>query len=269
MAEFFELFKTPWEFHRLGQKYDVVAVSARDVPQIDTKLLILYGPEEKSSDQGDGFTAASLRRGGYLRYEGNSVPVYGDLLVFEHKTERDACVTSIAGTCGLRRRVAERTVLRLGYDLFQEVRVLLSRGQPVENAHIPTLDLHIRMLRNWVLDAGIALMEIPPVPSGKNFVVCLTHDIDFVGIRKHKFDHTMWGFLYRSTVGTIGRLLRGRISLGYLLRSWKAAVSLPFVYMGWARDFWEPFDWYLSVEANLPATYFLIPFKGRAGERVP
>ena len=42
---------------------------------------------------------------------------------------------------------------------------------------------------------------------------------------------------------------------------------LPFVLLGWAKDFWEPFEWYLKVEADLPATYFLIPFKGRPGER--
>jgi hypothetical protein len=36
----------------------------------------------------------------------------------------------------------------------------------------------------------------------------------------------------------------------------------------WTRDFWDPFDWYLRVEKNLPATYFLIPFKRRAGEGV-
>jgi hypothetical protein len=41
------------------------------------------------------------------------------------------------------------------------------------------------------------------------------------------------------------------------------------VYLGWARDFWEPFGWYLKAEDGLPATYFLIPFKRRAGEGVP
>ena len=45
-------------------------------------------------------------------------------------------------------------------------------------------------------------------------------------------------------------------------------MSLPFVYLGWAKDFWDPFEWYLQVERNLPATYYLIPFKGRPGDRV-
>ena len=43
---------------------------------------------------------------------------------------------------------------------------------------------------------------------------------------------------------------------------------LPFVYLGWARDFWWPFDWYLDVEKGLGATYYIIPFKRRAGENV-
>jgi len=78
----------------------------------------------------------------------------------------------------------------------------------------------------------------------------------------------MWGFLYRSTVGAVRSLLRGRISVNRLLEMWRAAAALPFVYLGWAKDFWSPFAFYLQVERNLPATYFLIPFKRRSGEHV-
>jgi hypothetical protein len=124
------------------------------------------------------------------------------------------------------------------------------------------------MLRNWILKERIPLLEIPPAPGGHSFAVCLTHDIDFVGIRNHKFDHTMWGFLYRSTVGAIRNLFRRRISISRLFEIWRAAASLPFVYLGWARDFWSPFEWYLRVEKGLPATYFLIPFKRQTGEHV-
>jgi hypothetical protein len=98
--------------------------------------------------------------------------------------------------------------------------------------------------------------------------VCLTHDIDFVSMRHHVFDHSMWGFLYRSSVGSVRDLLRSRVSFGRALKIWRAAASLPFVYLGWVKDFWEPFSWYLRVEKGLPATYFLIPFKGLAGEKV-
>jgi hypothetical protein len=64
-------------------------------------------------------------------------------------------------------------------------------------------------------------------------------------------------------------LLRGKITVSRLLKTWAAALSLPLVYLGWARDFWEPFKWYLKEEKGLPATYFLIPFKRRAGSNVP
>jgi hypothetical protein len=79
----------------------------------------------------------------------------------------------------------------------------------------------------------------------------------------------MWGFLFRATVGTLRRVLRGRLAVSKMLKNWVAVASLPFVYMGWAKDFWEPFEWYLEVERGLPATYFLIPFKRRAGDKVP
>ena len=99
-------------------------------------------------------------------------------------------------------------------------------------------------------------------------MVCLTHDIDFVGIRRHVFDHTMWGFLYRATFGALYNYLRGRRTLAHLAQSWFSVVSLPIIYAGWARDFWEPFEWYLQVEDGLPVTYFLIPFKRRPGDKV-
>ena len=79
----------------------------------------------------------------------------------------------------------------------------------------------------------------------------------------------MWGFAYRATVGAVRNFARGRLSGARLLQSWLAAASLPLVFAGWVRDFWEPFEWYLGVEKGLPATYFLIPFKRRAGQKVP
>jgi hypothetical protein len=47
-----------------------------------------------------------------------------------------------------------------------------------------------------------------------------------------------------------------------------AVASLPLVYLGLIKDFWEPFEWYLKVEKGLAPTYFFIPFKNRAGEKV-
>jgi len=268
VEEFFQLFKTPWEFHRQGRIYDVVVATTDEIPNVDARLLLIFGSGTKSSDARYGIAVRSRRERGSVNYRGMPVPIYRELVTFEERSASTPCLTADSEIVGLRVRSADSTVIRLGYDLFQEVHFLLSAGQPSENAHIPTLDLHIMLLRDWILNAGIVIVEIPPAPAGHSFLVCLTHDIDFAGIRNHKFDHAMWGFLYRSTVGAIRDFLRGRISMGRLLEIWRAAASLPFVYLGWVKDFWDPFDWYLRLERNLPATYFLIPFKMRPGENV-
>lgn len=269
VEEFFELFKTPWELYRPGCVYDVVIATADEIPEVNTKLLLLYGPAIKRIDVSLGISARGRHKHTILNEGDTALPIYDELLTFADGDKGIPSITANSETAGLKFASTDSVVMRLGYDLFNEVQFLLSVGQPVEYAHIPTLDIHIRMLRNWILNEKIPLLEIPPVPAGYAFVVCLTHDIDFVGIRNHKFDHTMWGFLYRATAGAFRNLLRGRISMGQLLKSWQAVASLPFVYAGWAKDFWEPFEWYLEVEKGLPTTYFLIPFKGCAGERVP
>ncbi len=234
VEEFFELFKTPWEIHRPGRHYAVVIVTVDEMPEVDADLPLHFRKG----------TARSVE------YRGTRLPIYCN--------------------DGPQKRPAGRgDAIEIGYDLFEEVRHLLTIGQPAEHARVPTLDLHIAMLRDRILAAGVPLLEIPPAPDGRDFIVCLTHDIDFIGIRQHLFDHTMWGFLYRSIVGALRRVLAGRMPITRLLTAWRAAASLPFVFLGWARDFWEPFSWYLNVEHQLPATYFLIPFKRRVGERVP
>lgn len=269
VEEFFELFKTPWELYRPGRIYNVVIATADEIPEVNAKLLLVYGPATKCIDASLGITARGRHKHAILNEGDAALPIYGELLTFADGSKGISSITANSETAGLKVSSTDSVVMRLGYDLFNEVQFLLSVGQPVEYAHIPTLDIHIRMLRNWILKEGIPLLEIPPAPAGYSFVVCLTHDIDFVGIRNHKFDHTMWGFVYRATVGAFRNLLRGRLSMGQLFKNWRAVASLPFVYAGWAKDFWEPFEWYLEVEKGLPTTYFLIPFKGCAGEGVP
>src|SRR2546426_653684 len=182
VEEFFQLFKTPWEFYQPGRTYDVVVVTSDDVPEVDARLLVIYGANLRTIDARIGVAARARRRGGSLTYRSSQLPVYGELLTFE---ERDAAILRVSTTAeaaGLRIHGANITVMRLGYDLFDEVCYLLSMSR--------------------------------------------------------------------------------------LFQSWRAAASLPFVFVGWAKDFWEPFDWYLTVERNLPATYFVIPFKGRPGDKV-
>src|SRR5437867_1126452 len=254
VEEFFQLFKTPWEFVQEDRAYDVVVVTTDEIPEVDARLIVRYGSDAAPSDAAARIVARTRRRGVTLDYRRTRVPLYGQALTFEKSGADVLCVTDESAIAGVKVQSGGRAVLRLGYDLFQEVAFLLSAGQPVEQARVPTLDIHIAMLRDWILAAGVSLMEIPPTPAGQSFMVSLTHDIDFIGIRPHKLDHTMWGFLYRSTVGAVRCVARRRTSVRQLIRTWRAVASLPFVYLGWAKDFWNPFEWYLSVEKNLLAT---------------
>ncbi|HWW00448.1 MAG TPA: hypothetical protein VNZ64_12180 [Candidatus Acidoferrum sp.] len=268
VEEFFQLFKTPWEFFREGQVYDVLIATTDQIPEIGVKTILSYGSEIKSSDRGAKVKTSSTWHGAKLDFRGTQIPIYGDLLGFEAGGSGVLGVVGKSEFSGLQLNSAGVTIFRFGYDLFAEVGRLLKTGQPIEHARTPTLELHIAIMRDSILSSGIELIEIPAVPAGYEFTVCLTHDIDFVGIRLHFFDHSMWGFLYRSTVGAVREFGRGRISLGRLVRMWRAAGSLPFVYLGWMKDFWLPFEWYLKIEEGLSPTYFLIPFKHRAGDKV-
>jgi peptidoglycan/xylan/chitin deacetylase (PgdA/CDA1 family) len=52
-----------------------------------------------------------------------------------------------------------------------------------------------------------------------------------------------------------------------MLTNWAAALKLPFVYLGLAKDFWSEFDdRYLELEKGLRSTFFVIPHKNCAGK---
>jgi hypothetical protein len=269
VEEFFELFKTPWEYYEDDRVYDVIVATTGTFPSRHrAKVVLLFGADACDCDVRFGLTTLAPRQGGWVNGEYGRLPIYGSLIELAPHETGAPCLSSDHGVAGLRIESDSCVVFRIAYDLFDESSELLSTGQPTEQAHVPTLDLHIALLRSWIVNAGVELIEIPPIPAMHPFVVCLTHDIDFIGIRQHLFDHSMWGFLYRATIGAVWNFMRGRVSAARLLRMWCAAASLPFVFLGWVQDFWEPFDWYLRVEHGLPATYFLIPFKRRGGDRL-
>src|SRR5207249_24820 len=121
------------------------------------------------------------------------------------------------------------------------------------------------LLRELIVSCGVLLIEILPSPAEHRFIVCLTHDIDHARVRYHKCDHTMFGFLYRALIGSVIDFCRGRRSLRQVALNWKAAFSLPLVFTGLAKDFWNQLDRYLALEKDLASTFFVIPTKGDVG----
>lgn len=271
VQEFFELFKTPWEFYRRDEHYDVVLCSGPE--EVDTgfaKLILIYGGRDLPFDAQHGKQGHSSSGGPRMFVaERMSIPVYGDGVTFS--PARNGILLDEESQQPAMYQVTGRNsaiMVRIGYDLFQEVAFLLTQGQPLKNADIPSLDLHISFLRSLIVRHGIPLIEIPPVPHGYRFIACLTHDVDHPSIRLHKFDHTMFGFLYRASVGSLLAALRARQSVRAVMRNWAAVLKLPLVHFAVSPDFWNQFEAYRSLEGDgVRSSFFVIPFKRRRGAK--
>jgi peptidoglycan/xylan/chitin deacetylase (PgdA/CDA1 family) len=265
VAEFFELFKTPWEFFNEGSQAEVVICSRAKIPETNARLLLIYGGESSPFDADRRIHPSLQSPDTMLSYGGDKIPVYGSCLGFGHAAHA-VLKNEISGESAMvESKVTGQRRIHIGYDLFREIRHLLTCGQPASNAEIPALEIHIALLRDLIVGASIPLVEIPPAPAGCNFIACLTHDVDHVGIKNHKFDHTMFGFLYRATFGSLLDVLRGRKTLQQLAVNWLAALKLPLVHLGVARDFWYQFDHYVEIENGAASTFFVIPRKGETG----
>ena len=265
VEEFFELFKTPWEFARSDKRYDVLLITADTEDKIDSPVIILYGSRGKKLDERIGIRLADINSASLLRWRGRDFPIYRRASALDTRGDAILEMKGSRETVGSKIEKHGQTLYRFGFDLFREVEHLLRSGQPPNHAPIPTLDIHIELLRDCILSAGVPLVEIPPFPPGHRFVGCLTHDVDFVGIRTHWFDATMFGFIYRALFGSLARVLRGSLSWRKLATNWIAVVSLPGIYLGIQKDFMVQFDRYADIERGLPSTFFFIPYKNRAG----
>jgi len=266
VREFFELFKTPWEPYARERKYDILlCFGDRDLRWYEAPTVVVYSGARSLSPANASDQVAGQHSARVLRYKDERLPLYCGGVTFACG---DASLLADAVTHApvvQESRLNGRVVVWVGYDLLQEVRYLLRCGQPAENAQTPTLDLHISLLRDLLRSTDLPFVEVPPVPGGYSFVACLTHDVDHPYIRKHKFDHTMLGFLYRATLGSIIDFAQGRTTFRNVLRNWIAAGELPFVHLGLADDFWSSFDRYSEIERRYPSTFFVIPFRDTPG----
>jgi hypothetical protein len=268
VREFFELFKTPWEFHRPGRRYEVLlCTTERDVGGGNAGLTLAYGASRTPADDDAGVGVTSGTSGTVLLYGRDRIPIYGRSVSFDR--DGSGLVVEASGrSAGYVTLAGDQPVVRIGYDLFREARTVLADGQPHAHAGIPTLDLHISLLRDLIIANGASLVEIPPTPSDHPLIACLTHDVDHPSIRRHSWDHTTFGFLYRACVGSAVDLCRGRRSFRDVLTNWGAAVGLPFVHLGLVRDYWEPLDRYLKIDPPGSSTYFVVPFKDHPGRTI-
>jgi hypothetical protein len=267
VQEFFELFKTPWEFYVPNRRYDLVLTTSAAMPVgLNTAAVVVYASHAVEWDREFGIEIVSRKKSDWLQWDGSEFPVYGEVAAIQW-TGAASFLTrrSCADAAGASIRNPAGRLIRVGYDLFREAGLLLSEGQPPENSCVPTLEMHIALLRGILASAGLSFVEVPPTPAGFEFMACLSHDVDFTGIREHRFDHTMWGFLYRASIGSIIDVFAGKIPWSTCLQNWQALIKLPFVHLGLQDDFWLEYDRYMEIEKGLGSTFFFIPFKDYPG----
>jgi peptidoglycan/xylan/chitin deacetylase (PgdA/CDA1 family) len=263
VREFFELFKTDWEFERSGVDYEVVIRSDADfIENSNARLIIIYGAHPGHKETPLRNIPSFSRNNRILLFKEDHLPIYGPCLSFPKSTESQLVDALTRESVTLTLTLEQQTVLWIGYDLWAEIRYLFLNGQPEPNAGIPTLELHIELLRALLGQYHVSFAEVPPVPTGYKFIACLTHDVDHASIRAHRFDLTIVGFAYRAALQSFFHFCSGRKSLADLLRNWLAVISLPFIQVGLLPDIWGGFNKYADIEEGLPSTFFVVS-KGR------
>ncbi len=262
-AEFFELFRTPGEPIVAGRRYSAVLSTSGCADHADARLLLAYGSAEQPVDREAGRPIEHMC-GAQVQWGDQPFPVHGRLALFSGD-KKDSIVAANGRAVDYKVESNTCTLRRVGYDLFAEVSFLLTEGQPAQCATTPTLEWHIALLRQLLLDGGMAFVEIPRIPYGVEFICCLTHDIDFFGIRRQKLDQTLAGFVIRASLGTLVAVARGRRTLSEARQNLRALLILPFVFLRVAADLWNPFKDYAAADGKRPSTFFLVPFKQHAG----
>ncbi|RPJ87612.1 MAG: hypothetical protein EHM18_00280, partial [Acidobacteria bacterium] len=265
VEELFELFKTPWEFADPASDYAVV-ISFGIPVSIPARLQIVFTDAQGNPDAKTWQYSRVDETREVFEHPQSRIPVYGGTWVFRTPSGARTLLSCDTGVVAFSVRSAEQEEVRVGFNLIREVRILLEEGQPPRFSTVPTLELHIAFLRWLILRGGIPILEILPVPAQTDFVCCLTHDIDFWQLSRHRLDRTFWGFLYRAVLGSPVDVFRGKRKARDLWRNWKAAASLPFVFLGLTRDPWRPFESYLGAERGRKSTFFLSPRKYFAGK---
>ena len=84
VREFFELFKTPWEFCQTQRKYEVIlCAGAGNVDEHAAKLVLVYSGRKLPLDAAEGVQIVAHGKDACtLPYKGFRIPIYGDHLFF-------------------------------------------------------------------------------------------------------------------------------------------------------------------------------------------
>lgn len=269
IREFFELFKTPWEFWQENQDYDILMVTENPRKLPAGKLIFLLGAERKNLDDEQRIPVEPGRTDERVRWSGFEFPLNKDYSTFGKI--RNTLIQNIKSekTVGFVFRSEKNIIVRLGFDIFDETNYLLQNGQLARQSGIPTVDVLIDFLRKCIVRSGVSFFEIPPTPCGFASTVCLTHDVDFLNLRDHFFDKTLAGFFIRSILPWFFEGYRQRVTWGRYIKNLGTVLALPLIWAGFKKDPWCNLERYVELEDKYPSTFFFLPHSGDDGSAWP
>src|SRR5438128_347742 len=127
VAEFFELFKTPWQFYRRDRRYEVLLCAGDgEFHENAAKLVVSCSGQKLAHDIGGQIQIASQRRKTrILSYGGMRIPIYGDSITFRDGGNGTLVDEESYQSALQLEEASGRISARIGYDLFYEIRVLL------------------------------------------------------------------------------------------------------------------------------------------------
>src|ERR1700748_1084643 len=83
VREFFELFKTAWEFYRSGEEYDAVICCGVNPPWVRANLVIVYSADEVHFARQTQLHVRRLNSGIATSYRGRFLPLSSGLASIE------------------------------------------------------------------------------------------------------------------------------------------------------------------------------------------
>src|SRR3981189_2090929 len=116
-SEFFELFKTAWEFYRSGQEYDAVICCGITPPDIRASLVLVYSSSELTFDRQHQLQVLRHDHSPELpSYRGWRLPVYTGLTSVISNEKRDSPVAhKTKYSLAMQIRIGGQSFIRIGY----------------------------------------------------------------------------------------------------------------------------------------------------------
>src|SRR5208283_1917286 len=125
VEEFFELFKVPWGYYDKEKEYDIIIVTDNTAAVPPARLAFIFSAETTPFDLQEG-TSIDLREGGtMLQCNDLEFPVYQGIAVFLSPKSAMINIKDGAGVVGIKSISTDQRILRIGYDLFDEIAYLL------------------------------------------------------------------------------------------------------------------------------------------------